>query len=128
MIDTERASGYPRTQPAANPVRGRRGDAPRVHAVRVAPTRPRHHGLPGQQERYRDGEEGARQDNHEEAHRKEGIFEVKALHFEPGVVVDDALVVEVKAALQACAAWHKTPKVVVRDAPKRGLAKRLSDV
>ena len=25
------------------------------------------------------------------AHRKEGIFEVKALHLEPGVVVDDAL-------------------------------------
>jgi uncharacterized protein YcaQ len=63
------------------------------------------------------------------AHRKEGIFEVKALHFEPGVVVDDALVTELKSALKACAAWHKTPKVVVRDVPagKRGLAKRLSD-
>jgi uncharacterized protein YcaQ len=61
------------------------------------------------------------------AHRKEGIFEVRALHFEPGVVVDDALVTELKAALQACAAWHKTPHVVVRDAPKRGLAKRLSE-
>ena len=48
------------------------------------------------------------------AHRKEGIFEVKALHFEPGVVVDDALVAELKSALQACAAWHTTPKVVVR--------------
>jgi uncharacterized protein len=61
------------------------------------------------------------------AHRKEGIFEVKALHFEPGVIVEDALVTELKSALQACAAWHKTPHVVVRDAPKRGLAKRLSD-
>ena len=61
------------------------------------------------------------------AHRKEGIFEVKALHLEPGVVVDDALVAEVKSALQACAAWHKTPQVVVRYAAKRGLAKRLSD-
>jgi uncharacterized protein YcaQ len=61
------------------------------------------------------------------AHRKEGIFEVKALHLEPGVVVDDALVAEVKAALQACAAWHKTPQVVVRDAARPGLAKRLSD-
>jgi uncharacterized protein len=37
------------------------------------------------------------------AHRKEGIFEVKALHIEPGVVVDDALVAEVKSALRACA-------------------------
>ena len=61
------------------------------------------------------------------AHRKEGIFEVKALHLEPGVVIDDALVAEVKSALRACAAWHKTPQVVVRYASKPGLAKRLSD-
>ena len=61
------------------------------------------------------------------AHRKEGIFEVKALHLEPGVVVDDALVIEVKSALQACATWHKTPHVVVRYATKPGLAERLSD-
>ena len=37
------------------------------------------------------------------AHRKEGIFKVKALHLEPGVVIEDTLVAEVKAALQACA-------------------------
>jgi uncharacterized protein len=61
------------------------------------------------------------------AHRKEGVFEVKALHFEPGVVVDDALVTELRSALQACAAWHKTPQVIVRDASKPGLAKQLSD-
>jgi len=61
------------------------------------------------------------------AHRKEGVFEVKALHLEPGVVVDDALVAEVKSALRACAAWHKTPQVIVRYATKPGLAKRLSD-
>jgi uncharacterized protein YcaQ len=61
------------------------------------------------------------------AHRKEGIFEVKALHLEPGVIVDDALVAEVKSALHACAAWHKTPQVVVRYATEPGLAKRLSD-
>ncbi|MDQ3003826.1 MAG: winged helix DNA-binding domain-containing protein [Chloroflexota bacterium] len=61
------------------------------------------------------------------AHRKEGVFEVKALHLEPGVVVDDALVAEVKSALQACAAWHKTPHVVVRYATEPGLAERLSD-
>jgi len=61
------------------------------------------------------------------AHRKEGIFEVKALHLEPGVAVDDALVAEVKSALRACATWHKTPQVVVRYATKPGLAERLSD-
>jgi len=43
------------------------------------------------------------------AHRKEGIFEVRALHLEPGVVVDDALVAEVKSALRACARFaHRT--------------------
>ena len=61
------------------------------------------------------------------AHRKEGIFEVRALHLEPGVVVDDAMVAEVKSALQTCAAWHKTPHVVVRYATEPGLAERLSD-
>lgn len=60
------------------------------------------------------------------AHRKEGIFEVKALHLEPGVIVDDALVAELKATLQACAEWHKTPQVVVREATEPGLAERLS--
>jgi uncharacterized protein YcaQ len=61
------------------------------------------------------------------AHRKEGIFEVKALHLEPGVAVDDALVAELKSALQACAAWHKTPQLIVQYATKPGLAKRLSN-
>ena len=61
------------------------------------------------------------------AHRKEGIFEVKALHLEPGVAVNDALVAEVKSALQACAAWHKTPQIVVRHATKPGLARQLSE-
>ena len=35
------------------------------------------------------------------AHRKEGIFEVRALHLELGVIVDDALVAEVKSAVRA---------------------------
>lgn len=61
------------------------------------------------------------------AYRKEGIFEVRALHLEPDVVVDDALVSELKSALQACAAWHKTPQVIVRYATEPGLAERLSD-
>jgi uncharacterized protein YcaQ len=60
------------------------------------------------------------------AHRKEGVFEVKALHLEPGVIVDDALVDAVRGALHACAAWHQTPRVVVRMATEPGLAERLS--
>jgi hypothetical protein len=46
---------------------------------------------------------------------------------QPGVAVDDALVVAVKSALRDCAAWHKTPQVVVRHATEPDLAKRLSD-
>jgi uncharacterized protein YcaQ len=60
------------------------------------------------------------------AHRKEGVFEVKALHLEPGVVVDDALVDALRGALHACAVWHETPRVVVRAATAPGLAARLS--
>lgn len=48
------------------------------------------------------------------AHRKEGIFEVKALHLEPDVEITDHLVSELKTTLQDCATWHKTPKVVVQ--------------
>jgi len=61
------------------------------------------------------------------AHRKEGIFEVRAFHLEPGVIADDEMAAEIKAALQACAAWHKTPRVVVRYANQPGLAEQLSD-
>jgi len=61
------------------------------------------------------------------AHRKEGVFEVKALHLEPGVVADDALIAEVRSALRACAAWHETPQVIVRAATEPGLAERLSN-
>jgi uncharacterized protein len=56
------------------------------------------------------------------AYHKEGIFEVKALHLEPGVVIDDALVTAVKSTLQACAAWHKTPEIIIRDTTEPGLA------
>jgi uncharacterized protein YcaQ len=60
------------------------------------------------------------------AHRKEGVFEVKALHLEPGVVVDDALVAALKGMLHDCAVWHKTPQIIVRWATEPGLADRLS--
>ena len=47
------------------------------------------------------------------AHRKEGIFEVKALHFEPGVKLTNPLLTDVAAAIQRCAQWHKTPTVAI---------------
>ncbi len=61
------------------------------------------------------------------AHRKEGIFEVKAIHLEPHVELDDALVAAVKATIKACAEWHKTPQVVVRMSNVPGLAEQLAD-
>lgn len=61
------------------------------------------------------------------AHRKDGLFEVRALHLEPGVVVDDALIAALKETLRACAAWHRTPQVIVRAATVPGLAQQLSD-
>jgi uncharacterized protein len=45
------------------------------------------------------------------AHRQEGRFEVKSLHLEPGVALTEELAGEVAAALQRCAAWHRTPQV-----------------
>lgn len=56
------------------------------------------------------------------AHRKEGVFEVKALHLEPGVMVDDALVAAVTGALRDCAAWHKTPHIIIRDTTESGFS------
>jgi hypothetical protein len=61
------------------------------------------------------------------AHLKEGIFEVKSFHLERDVILDDALVGEVKRVLKACAVWHQTPRVIVREANVEGLAERLSD-
>lgn len=59
------------------------------------------------------------------AHRKEGVFEVKALYLEPGVNVTEELVADLAAALRECAAWHRTPKVVVRRSEPKGIAARL---
>jgi uncharacterized protein YcaQ len=48
------------------------------------------------------------------AHRKDGIFEVKALYLEPGIAPDEELATDLAAALRSCAAWHGTPEVMVR--------------
>jgi uncharacterized protein YcaQ len=56
------------------------------------------------------------------AHRKEGVFEVKALHLEPGVTPTPALVTALAKTLTACARWHGTPQVVIRDADPPELA------
>ena len=48
------------------------------------------------------------------AHRKQGLFEIKALHLEPGVRVNDELINELADALRRLAAWHGTPEIVIR--------------
>ncbi|KAB8141507.1 winged helix-turn-helix domain-containing protein [Chloroflexia bacterium SDU3-3] len=45
------------------------------------------------------------------AHRKQGIFELKALHLEPGVQPTAQLLTDLAGAIRACAAWHGTPQV-----------------
>jgi len=48
------------------------------------------------------------------AHRAAGIFEVKSLHLEEGIAIDDALAEKIAGAIHACAAWHGTPRVQLR--------------
>jgi hypothetical protein len=48
------------------------------------------------------------------AHRAQGVFEIKALHLEPGVAVSEELTVELAAVLRGLAAWHATPDLVIR--------------
>jgi uncharacterized protein YcaQ len=47
-------------------------------------------------------------------HRKHGLFEVKALHLEPGVKVDAELVEALRAVFVRCARWHGASEIVVR--------------
>jgi hypothetical protein len=59
------------------------------------------------------------------AHRKDKIFEIKALHFEPGIEITDELLADLAGALRDCAAWHQTPEVVVRMSDPVHAAERL---
>jgi len=45
------------------------------------------------------------------AHRREGVFEVKALFLEPDVEATPRLLKDVADAIRASATWHGTPKV-----------------
>jgi uncharacterized protein YcaQ len=60
------------------------------------------------------------------AYRREGIFEVKSLHIEPGVEVDDGMIDGLAAMLRDCAAWHGTPEVVIRRASLPQLTEELN--
>lgn len=47
------------------------------------------------------------------AHRAQGRFEVKAIHLESGVVIDDGLVHGLAGAIRDFADWHVTPQVEI---------------
>jgi uncharacterized protein len=48
------------------------------------------------------------------AHRKQGMFEIKALHLEPGVPISEELAADLAAVLRRLALWHGTPELVIR--------------
>jgi len=59
------------------------------------------------------------------AHRKDKVFEIKAIHLEPDVKITEELVTDVAKAIQDCAAWHGIPKVVIRRSEPKELGKLL---
>ena len=59
------------------------------------------------------------------AHRKEGMFEIKALHLELGVPASEELVADLAAALHRLADWHNTPNIVIRESNPPEFAARL---
>lgn len=59
------------------------------------------------------------------AHRREGVFEVKALYLELGVRLTERMTAEVAAAIRDCARWHGTPRVELRRADPPAALPRL---
>ncbi len=59
------------------------------------------------------------------AHRAQGLFEINALHLEPGVPVSEELAASLAAALRRLAAWHGTPELFIRQSDPPELAALL---
>ncbi len=59
------------------------------------------------------------------AHRADGVFEVKAIYLEAGIVPDDELVMDIGTAIDDCAQWHRTPNVILKRSEPSTLAKKL---
>lgn len=60
------------------------------------------------------------------AHRREGVFEVKAVYLERGVRVTGALVADVARALRECADWHGTPRMTILRGDPPAFATKLA--
>jgi len=52
------------------------------------------------------------------AHRAQGVFELKSIHFEPGVRVGSTMLSDLRRALARCAQWHGTPELAIGSAPR----------
>ncbi len=61
------------------------------------------------------------------AHRTQGVFEIKTLHLEQGVSLDEQALDELATAIQRLAAWHGTPEVVIRQSNPLEIANRLEE-
>jgi uncharacterized protein YcaQ len=59
------------------------------------------------------------------AHRREGVFEVKALVLEPGVRVSERFCADIAQALLRCARWHACPQVRLTRTVPEDFAARL---
>lgn len=59
------------------------------------------------------------------AHRAEGVFEVRALHAQPGLVWTDDHLADVAQAIQRSADWHGTPQVRITQTQPAKLAAGL---
>jgi uncharacterized protein YcaQ len=59
------------------------------------------------------------------AHRAQGVFELKALHLEPGVRINKRLVTDLAAAFHRLADWHRTPDLVIGESNPPELAAHL---
>jgi uncharacterized protein YcaQ len=59
------------------------------------------------------------------AHRQKGVFEVKSLHLEKGVLIKDELIEDLASAFEDCARWHKTAEIVIQKSDPKALAARL---
>ncbi len=62
------------------------------------------------------------------AHRAERVFEVRALHAQPGMVWTDAQVADVAQTIQRSADWHGTPQVRIARAQPPKLAAAIRRV
>ena len=60
------------------------------------------------------------------AHRRTGVFEVKAVFFEAGVRVSDACLRDLAGAVLRCARWHGCPQVRVNRTEPEQYSERLA--